>query len=86
MKGNYRDSFFIKKGAKIDQEDTNLNIDRPKINSSNCKKQTMHRMGETDPKNITMGEFNSHPSQIDHVDKSMFQQRNMEVTLYYGLK
>lgn len=43
-------------------------------------------MGETDPKNITMGEFNSHLSQRDHIDKNMFQQRNMEVTLYYGFK
>lgn len=43
-------------------------------------------MGETDPKNITMGEFNSHPSQRDHIDKNMFQQRNIEVTLYYGFK
>lgn len=43
-------------------------------------------MGETEPKNTTVGEFNSHPSQIDHVDKNMFPQRNMEVTLYYGFK
>lgn len=55
MKGNYRDSFFIKKREKIYQEDTNLNIDRPKIRSSNCIKQTIHRMGETDSQEYHSG-------------------------------